>query len=379
MKIKDISTGSLYKDKQGYLTAAVRVNGKQVMKRVKSEEQAKQWILSTELDRTSSSTLTMAQLNDAANALRLLHEHKVDSTLTNAVQIFLKQSKNGVVTISEAADFYLRRTESRVAPKTLKGYRGSIESFQKKFGADAKVASINRHDAMLWLDQWIQQPASWLANQRALSKFYSECIKCDFASINPFSNLDKPKLKPQERAYLTPEDAKLALQSVAKRCPKYIHFLTLGMFAGIRPMESIRLTKEQVNLQTGYIRLDSGITKSHSYKERVVKMNDTLKAWLKAYPFDEKPIPCEDLNYVERVIRNAAKKDGWPRTGDCFRHSFGTYEFARTGNSAETASMMGHSESIGMKHYRGRVTKEEADRYFAILPKEKVQTELDEL
>lgn len=379
MKIKNISSGALYQDKNGYLTATIQVNGRQVQKRVKNEAQAKQWILTMELERTDANALTSPQMNDAANAMMLLKQKGIDLSLLAVAEYYVKHAFNGVVTIGEAIDEYLLRTKSRVSAKTLKGYEGILQRFSADVGEDTKVASLTRADAIRWLDSWNAKPGTWMANQRALSKFYNESLKMDFCSFNPFSNLDKPKMPPPKREFLSVEETRAALQSVLKRQPRFIHFLTLGLFAGIRPVESVRLKKQHFNEKTGFIHIDPFVAKSHSFKERMVRINPTLMAWLKAYPFDDAPIPTEDINYADRKIRECAEKDGWKRTHDVFRHTFGTYEFARTGNSAETATMMGHSEAVGMKHYRGRVTKEDALKFFAIRPKEKVETDLDAL
>ena len=366
MKIKNIAGGALYKDKQGYFTAAIRLNGKQIRSRVKTEAQARQWILSMELDRNTANALSSPQLNDAANALMLLRGREV--TLTAVAKFYVEHCNIGRTTFGEALQEYLDRTRIRVGPHTLKGYTTMLTAFVNDIGKERKVGSFKRGDAMRWLDRWNDRPFSWLAYQRALSKFFAECVKMDYCSGNPFSNLDKPKTPPPKRQFLSVEEAEKALRSVASRQPRYIHFLTLGLFAGIRPVESVRLRAEHINLKTGYIHLSGDIVKSHSFKERIVKINDTLRAWFERYPFGDRPIPVDNIDFVDRVVRKCSQLDGWERTPDNLRHTFGTYEFARTGNSAETASMMGHSEAIAMKHYRGRVTPEEAERFFALLP-----------
>ena len=97
-------------------------------------------------------------------------------------------------------------------------------------------------------------------------------------------------------------------------------------------------------------------------------INNTLRAWLDAYPFEGKPIPFTSISAVDKAIKGCAQIDGWERTPDNLRHSFATYQFALTGNSAETATICGHSEAIAFKHYRGRVTREDAERFFNIVP-----------
>ncbi len=272
------------------------------------------------------------------------------------------------MTLGDAIREYVDRSKARVAERTLKGYSTMLRHFKEDIGEQTEVATFSKADAVRYLDRFLDKPPTWKSYHRTLSKFFTECVRMDWCLVNPFANLDPPKCRPPERKFMSVQNAKLALQSVLKRKPQLIHFMTLGLFAGVRPIESLRLTSKHINLETGYIHLSGDITKSHSYKERVVPINDTLRAWFEAFPFDEKPVPVNDICYIDRVIKECADRDHWERTADQLRHSFATYQFALSNNSAETAKICGHEESIALRIYRGRVTRADAERYFSITP-----------
>ena len=358
----------LYHDKNGRLIAAICINGKQKLKRVKDKAQAQQWFLAMETGNTKASQLTYAQMSDAATAIDLLHQHGITMTLTDIATQFLKDKPTGItMTLHEAIREYEDRSQARVAPKTLYGYLWMLRHFEEDVG-NIDLATFKKADAVRYLDRFLNKPPTWRAYQRTLSKFFSEATKMDWCQVNPFLGLDAPKCQPPKREFMSVNDAKLALQSVLKRKPTLIHFLTLGMFAGIRPIESLRLTKDHFNLDTGYIHLTGDITKSHSYKERIVPINDTLRAWLVKFPFEEKPVPMNDICNVDKAMRECSELDHWQRTPDCLRHSWCTYEFARSRDSASVAATAGHSEAVCQRHYRGRVTPEEAVKYFDLVP-----------
>lgn len=366
-------TRHIYKDKRGRLIAAISINGKQRLKRVKDKEQARQWFLCMETQSTKAAELTFKQLNDAANALDLLRKAGVTPNLEQVVKEWLAGASSAPQakesrTFKEAIEEYLQRSEARVSSGTLKNYELMLSKFMAAVGGDSLVEDFKKPSAIAYLDRFLSKPPTWLAYQRALSRFFTECVRMEWTPANPFLGLSAPKCRPPERKFLSVEDTRKALDSVLKRQPHLIHFMTLGLFAGIRPVESLRLSAKNVNLMTGYIILTGDITKSHSFKERVVPINDTLRAWLTAYPFDEKPIPANNISYVDKAIRECADKDGWPRTPDCLRHSFATYRFGLDLDSAGVASICGHSEAVAQKFYRGRVTKEEAEQFFSILP-----------
>ena len=360
----------IYCDKSGRMIASIHLNGKQHLKRVKTEEQAREWFLCVETKSVAASKLSFKQLNDAAAAFTIMKEQHVEAvSLSDIVRQWVQGNAPAhAMIMREAMEDYLQRSRSRIAERTLKGYSQMLRKFVADVGEERNVASFKKADAIRWLDRFNDKPPTWLAFQRTLSKFFAECVKMDWCLANPFSNLDAPKTPPPERKFLSVEDAKAALQSVMKRKPALIHFLTLGLFAGIRPIESLRLTSKHVNLETGYIHLSGDITKSHSFKERVVPINDTLRAWLVKFPFEEKPVPMNDICNVDKAMRECSELDHWERTPDCLRHSWCTYEFARSRNSAEVAATAGHSEAVCQRHYRGRVTPEEAEKFFALIP-----------
>lgn len=369
MKIASFGKGSVYKDSRGYLTAAIHMNGRQHLKHVRTVQQAREWILCMETDSTQAASLKYTQLNDAANALDILKSHNLTMTLTELATLWVKDRPLTAtqMTLHDALAQYEERSKARVAEKTLHGYMLMLRHFEDDVG-DIDLPSFKRADALRYLDRFLTKPPTWKAYHKALSKFFAEALKMEWVTLNPFSNLDAPKVAPPERKFMSVQDAKLALQSVLKRKPSLIHFLTLGLFAGVRPIESLRLTSKHINMATGYIHMTGDITKSHSFKERVVPINDTLKAWFEAYPFEDKPVPANDICNVDKILKDCAAQDHWERTPDNLRHSFATYEFARSCNSAQTAAICGHSEAIACKHYRGRVTPEEAKEYFALLP-----------
>lgn len=182
------------------------------------------------------------------------------------------------------------------------------------------------------------------------------------------------------RKYLSVEDAEKLMRYAETNAKPLIVYFALGLFGGLRPSEAQRMTAKHINFKTGYIHISADITKTHSFKERTFQIEPCLMAWLKKY-YDPKtkPVPYVDENSLNYAVAKAFKKSGVPKSGDVLRHSFCSYRFAISGNSAETAAICGHSEAVSMKYYRGRATKEDAQQFFAIKPKEEVLEGLDAL
>lgn len=86
-------TRHIYRDQFG-LIASIRVNGKQRLKRVKTEQQAHEWFLLMETNSIPAASLTFKQLNDAASALSALKQAGLDMTLYEAVTNWLNAEQS---------------------------------------------------------------------------------------------------------------------------------------------------------------------------------------------------------------------------------------------------------------------------------------------
>jgi integrase len=149
-----------------------------------------------------------------------------------------------------------------------------------------------------------------------------------------------------------------------------------------------------VNLTDKEIRLEAWQTKTN--RPRVVSICDSLAAWLEAYkgkPF----FPANWRRHFDAVKVAAgvvkaetAKSEGtyekkkkgktvqarryWQRLipvhwePDIMRHTAISHYFRKTGSYGETAEQFGNSEAIIKNHYQGRVSSEDAKRFYAILP-----------
>jgi hypothetical protein len=104
-----------------------------------------------------------------------------------------------------------------------------------------------------------------------------------------------------------------------------------------------------------------------------------LAAWLKvAYPHfvaDESPLQKDNFRRRYDAIRikagfsvNGRQGISWPH--DALRHSYGSYHLGHFKNAAVTALEMGHQgTNVLFKHYRARVSLEDAAHWWQIMPK----------
>jgi integrase len=146
--------------------------------------------------------------------------------------------------------------------------------------------------------------------------------------------------------------------------PHLIPLLAIGAFSGIRMAELNRLHWSAVDFERGHIELRAGQAKTAS--RRIIPIPDNLRAWIEPLPRKGKVVPMETIH---REVTSLARALGieWPR--NVLRHSFISYRIAMVQSADQVALEAGNSAAIIFKHYRELATEEQAEEWFAIMPK----------
>jgi hypothetical protein len=159
------------------------------------------------------------------------------------------------------------------------------------------------------------------------------------------------------RGILTVTRVKELLKWVRTNDPGMLPCICLTLFAGIRPDEARWLSAD--DFKGKEIVIGGEFAKGRA--RRVIEMNPTLKKWLAVGG----EIPPKEENFKERIERIHKAIQPWPH--DCLRHSFVSYRCAIAGIKT-TAQEAAHSEDTLLRHYRALVTREEAEKFWAIRP-----------
>lgn len=172
----------------------------------------------------------------------------------------------------------------------------------------------------------------------------------------------------------TPKQFATLLRYVDER---FVSFVALGGFAGLRSIEILRLEWEDIWFEKGFIEV--GRDKSKTATRRLVPICPALEAWLKPHAKESGPILPDIRNEVHFTrLFHAAKETlndekGMPRVKlvhNGLRHSFCSYRMAETKSAAQVALEAGNSPKMLFEHYRELVTEAEAKEWFALTPAE---------
>jgi len=311
-------------------------------------------------------SLPDAARHEAQQALELLLPH--GKTILDAVGFYighLERTTKSCSTEELLESFLMTKQGENVSPRHLSDLKCRLGRFRNAFKG-RMVNSIEASEIADWIRNRAGSAQTQQNNRRVLYNFFNYALLRKFVSENPVKEIPAIRVKDADIEIYTPEEMALLLEHADSLI---VPFLTLGAFAGLRCAELERLQWQNVEFQTGHIRVGGDIAKTRS--KRLIPISGNLRNWLLPYGKFQGKILTIGLKYTFRnLIHHACKKAGlkWKRNG--LRHSFGTYRIAHSGDVARTSVEMGNSPGVIFKHYRELVTKEQAAAYWVIRPNE---------
>jgi integrase len=142
-------------------------------------------------------------------------------------------------------------------------------------------------------------------------------------------------------------------------------YFAIGLFAGLRSAELVRLEWKDVHFDEGLIEVPARSSKTAS--RRFVRIQPNLAQWLDPYRDYHGPICPSNLRKRLELDRANAGITEWP--SNALRHSFGSYHLAHWRNPKDLALEMGHTRTdITFRYYHQRVKPAEAEKFWRIVP-----------
>ncbi len=199
-----------------------------------------------------------------------------------------------------------------------------------------------------------------------LSTLFSFAVRKGWRSDNPCERVERPHVEHGTPSILTVEEAKKALEYTRKRMPRFLPWLTLAMFAGVRPEEADKLTRGDIDVKRGIVTVDALAAKVRS--RRIVHLKPAAVAWLRLK--GDLPLPHVTRRRCIRKLRDVL---GWPAwKKDVLRHTAASYWLASDPDVGKIAMELGNSPAVLFRHYRELVGEEQAKDFWALIP-EKVR------
>ena len=303
---------------------------------------------------------------EALKCQRLLQT--VESSLTDAVQFFLKHAKpaGGTKSLADAiTELLISKRKSGKKESYVRNLEFVLNYFKRDF-QNHIISQFTRDEIESWLDRF-DNLTSRKNRIRDLSILFEFCRRRGYCGSNPLEHIERP-IVTRGRPEIFSLNEATALLRTAELHPnlELLPAVAIGLFAGLRMSEIKQLDWSHVDFEHKVIDVDETIAKMR--QQRNVDMSDLLVAWLQPDAKAKGRIIPKGFRRRMENLRRLAKITKWPDNG--LRHSYGSYHCAFFQNPIVTANQMGHATTdMLFKHYRNyRISKKDAEAYWQIAP-----------
>ena len=350
-----------------------KVGSKEVRKRFKTLTDARSCAddRRMELDALGQGAKLLPQSErvDATAALEVLKEF--DTNLLVAAEFYAKHHRkvdrrNGTGHLIDAyLEFQAQRVEDgMLRPRSHEDMGRRLRPLKDDLGHVA-IDVVSGDDLKKILSK--HKPQNRANYQRYFSMFFRWCVKNGSRDSNPIDRMEAVKLDDHAPEVYTPNQVAAIFKSTTTEMTPY---LALAFFGGVRPDEIRRLDWSDIELTDGVIHIRASVSKTK--RARFVEMPKNLREWLATCPNREGLVFPHSTSSLHRWRTKVYRDAGAPSIQDGARHSAATY-FLALHTIEETTEMLGHSDKVLFRHYRGLMKgkKTKAKKYFDIRPGQK--------
>jgi integrase len=184
---------------------------------------------------------------------------------------------------------------------------------------------------------------------------------------NPAAGIAVVRIRKSRTEIYTPEQAAALLMHARElRNGRMLPYVVLGLFAGIRPEELLRL--RWADVRPDYILVGPDVAKIQG-RERHVEVNPTLAAWLSVCRRDLGPVYPHAPMTLRRDRDELVGRSGVTWLQDGMRHSYGSYLYASTKDISRVMANLGHTRpETFSRHYQANVSPARSEQYWALAP-----------
>jgi integrase len=352
-----------------------RINGRRIRRFHKRKAEAETDVEAHELQRKQAGDvwlgLTASERLEASQVIALARDRGL--TIRKVWDHFVETSKMveiKSVPLSEAIHLIaLSKAGGGCRPIYIQKLKAYLVRFAR--GREKMlVSSITKEMLNAWLDNRKVKPVTIKSERRWLSTFLSFCIRRGWARENFVDSMEEIRIDKVAPKIFTPREAAKILVWSRRRRPQCLAYLTLGIFAGIRPNELGRLGWDSINMDEGVVIVDAAASKVRS--RRIIHLHPTALAWLKIAKKMNSAMPMGEGRKKE-MLAAMHKALGIKWHTDIMRHTAASYMVASRVDLAAVSADLGNSPTILLNHYRQLVAKKDAERFWNLKPRESLK------
>ncbi len=253
------------------------------------------------------------------------------------------------------------------SPDTIASYKSKIMTFAR-FVGELEIEKIENQHIVKYVTErrLTNKPNSITSYLVPLKGMFNYCLERGLVQKHPMAGMTLKRYAPPCRRFLNKEQAHALLRS--KYPIKWRLIIALGLYAGLRSIETFRLRADDIRCDLLYV-FGKG-----SY-ERTVPIKPELQIILDEF-FKQKSSSSGALlgfsrGYIRNVVIKIGKKEGIKMSSHTLRHTFATHTL-RNGADLETVSvLLGHKniETTQLYVHSDSETKKDAVTNLSYLSK----------
>jgi integrase len=294
----------------------------------------------------------------------------LNATLTQAIEFFIRNAPRAesAKSIEELKGEFLKsRKAMNCRPRTIVQYESYLRVICRDFGK-VDVTRILRQDIEDWVEESEWSPRTRKNYLVTLTTILNFAVAKGYRADNPAGKIGRPILDDRPVGILSVAQVRGLLRVAKAFDPEMLPALAIGLFAGLRRSELFALDWSESDHEHRTIEV-KGI-KAKTRQRRLVSVTDNLLVWLNPHRKTSGAItPERNIDVFSERLHGLAVKAGinpWPH--NAMRHSFGSYLLGKTKDENLTASEMGNSPEVVIKHYRALVRDADVVRYWRTVP-----------
>lgn len=165
-------------------------------------------------------------------------------TLRTVWDGFRDGSSSTVEEIKPLSDAITELVKTKTAANRRPAYVASLEQYLRRWakGQEAKSVSSLKLDEIDAFLNGLPSLSSRATSINRLSTLFSFAVRKSWRADDPCERVERPHVENGTPSILTVEEAKKALAFTRRNMPRFLPWLTLAMFAGVRPEEADKLT-----------------------------------------------------------------------------------------------------------------------------------------
>ena len=295
----------------------------------------------------------------------------VGTSFSEVVEFFMRQGLKVAVPKllpDLVTDFVWSRIELGRDGRTVQTYRHVLGSLARawplRFAHD-----LTREEVRVWL-----RGTGWTASTQNkavghVRGMFQWAVSQKHAGHDPCEGMEKLTVMTEEVEGLSIDECKRLL-ATALEVPRFMPYLVLGLFRGMRRAELERLRWEEFNLEEGTV--IAAAAKVKTRQRRVIEISPQMRAWIAAAGWTREtmktgPVAPSNLKEKWPDFWQKAGLKRWPH--NALRHTFASMHYALHGDQAALQMILGQrSAEVLHTNYRALKTRAEAEKFWALLP-----------